>query len=116
MSVAVFLVWSRLRSQKKFFLGWLYFGFGLEHLHQCSICDTALEVLDEVHHSNPVKNPLEETTHYYWGSLWKKQCTAFQSPWKRRESNKTSSNRIDLTAVPVPVLVLWVELAKKQVT
>jgi len=26
----------------------------LEHLHQCSGCDPALEILDEVHQSNPV--------------------------------------------------------------
>jgi hypothetical protein len=24
----------------------------LEHLHQCSVCDPALEILDEVHQSN----------------------------------------------------------------
>jgi hypothetical protein len=27
----------------------------LEHLHQCSVCEPALEILDEVHDSNPVK-------------------------------------------------------------
>jgi hypothetical protein len=31
-----------------------------KHLHQwSSVCDPALGILDEVHHSNP-KNPLEE--------------------------------------------------------
>jgi hypothetical protein len=30
----------------------------LEHLHQCSVCDPAMETSDEVHMSDPV-NPLE---------------------------------------------------------
>jgi hypothetical protein len=33
----------------------------LDHLHQRSVCDPALEILDEVHQSNPV-NPLK----VYW--------------------------------------------------
>jgi hypothetical protein len=32
----------------------------VEHLHQCSVCDPPVEILDEVHQSHPV-NPLEET-------------------------------------------------------
>ncbi len=32
---------------------------GLEHFHQCSVCEPALEILDEVHQSNP-ENPLED--------------------------------------------------------
>jgi hypothetical protein len=31
-----------------------------EHLHQRSVCDPALKILEEVHHSNPA-NPLEDS-------------------------------------------------------
>jgi hypothetical protein len=33
------------------------FNFYLEHLQQCSICDLALEIVDEVHQSNLVNSP-----------------------------------------------------------
>ncbi len=55
------------------------------HLHQCSVCDpSALEILDEVHQSNPV-NPLEDC----WESPDKMH--SFQSPrGALQESNKYS--------------------------
>jgi hypothetical protein len=31
----------------------------VEHFRQCSVCDPPVEILDEVHQSNPV-NPLED--------------------------------------------------------
>ncbi len=47
-------------------------------LHQHSVCDPVLEILDVVHQSNPM-NPLEE------------ECTAFQSSGGALEqSNKHS--------------------------
>jgi hypothetical protein len=47
----------------------------LEHLHQCSVCDTALEILVDFHESKNPVNPLED----YWDRV--KKCTAFiQSP------------------------------------
>jgi hypothetical protein len=36
-------------------------GIASEHLPQCSVCDSALEISFEVHQLNPV-NPLED----YW--------------------------------------------------
>jgi len=57
----------------------------LEHLQQCSICDLALEMVDEVHQSNLVNSlkPLKVPT------------TSFQSPGGALDqSNEHQSNRI----------------------
>jgi len=54
----------------------LHWSSGLEHLHQCSVCDPALGILDEVHQSNPV-TPLEDGTP---------KRHSFPEPWKTVES------------------------------
>jgi hypothetical protein len=48
----------------------------LEHLQQCSVCEPpALEILDEVHQSNP-RNPLED----FWDP---ENVHILSEPWKR---------------------------------
>jgi hypothetical protein len=48
----------------------------VEHLHQCSVCEPpALEILDEVHQSDPM-NPPED----FWDS--ENMHNIFSEPWK----------------------------------
>jgi hypothetical protein len=57
----------------------------LEHLHQRSVCDSALEILDEVHELNPVNDS------------WDPEIHSFQSPGGTLErSNKPQPNHCSM--------------------
>jgi hypothetical protein len=55
--------WAEHYHERKNIRSWGVGGGGfLEHLHQHSVCDPALEILDQVHQLNTV-NPLEDCWH-----------------------------------------------------
>ncbi len=70
----------------------------LEHLHQRSVCDTALEILDEVHQSKNPVNPLED----YLDRV--KKCRAFiQSPAGALEQSSKHSEIVFILCSLFPI-------------